>query len=377
MYAQPISRIVARPIDWLSFGRLAQGKLTLFDGDPGLGKSWVALDICARFSTGRPWPDAPPAVAQASSLVPGDADNADLPDTSKRGRLLYVNQPVNTLVFSAEDHDDDTVKPRLHALGADPERAFVWPWNRPWPRLPRDFDVLKQEITDTQAKLVVLDPLAAFLEFDSVLTNDGARGLMERLGRLAEELRCAMLLMRHLGKCVQGSALYRGLGPMAFMGVCRLPWFVARDPHRPDVSILASPKNNLAPDQPALAYRIAADPAAPRVEWLGASPYTADALTQRRAGAADRRRALARRFVTRYLHKHGPSLMQNVWHAARRYRYSLRTLQRARIEAGAVVERVPGKGRVLTFWRMSDQQLPAHLRPPERHDLDPWLEKLS
>jgi hypothetical protein len=54
------------------------------------------------------------------------------------------------------------------------DRAFVWPWNRPWPRLPRDFDVLKQEITDTQAKLVVLDPLAAFLEFDSALTNDGA-----------------------------------------------------------------------------------------------------------------------------------------------------------------------------------------------------------
>ncbi len=377
MYAQPISRIVARPIDWLSFGRLAEGKLTLFDGDPGLGKSWVALDICARLSTGRPWPDAAANVAQASSLVSSETISADLSDPSKRGRLHYAGQPVNTLVFSAEDHDGDTVKPRLHALGADPERAFAWPWDRPWPRLPGGLAELKQEIVDTEAKFVVLDPLAAFLELDSALTNDGARQLMEQLSRLAEECRCAMLLMRHLAKYAKGSALYRGLGPMAFMGVCRLPWFVARDPHRPDVSILASPKNNLAPDQPALAFRVSADPAAPRVEWLGASAYTADALVRRGAGAADRRLARACRFVTRYLKKHGPSLMHNVCRAGRRYRYARRTLQRARKRTGAVSERVPGQGRVLTFWRLCDQQLPAHLRLPERHDLDPWLEKLD
>ncbi len=383
MFAQPISRIVARPIDWLWPGRLALGKLTLFDGDPGLGKSWLALDVCARLSTGRPWPDAPADVAQASALVPCEPPASALPDhapgvdTSKRSRLLYANQPANALIFSAEDNDGDTVKPRLHALGADPDRAFVWPWNRPWPRLPRDLALLRQEIVDTQAKLVVLDPLAAFLELESGLTNDGARQLMEQLSRLAEELRCAILLMRHLAKYGRGSALYRGLGPMSFMGVCRLPWFVARDPRRPGVSILASPKNNLAPEQPALAFRVTSDPAAPRVEWLGTSPYTAEALTRRRAGANDRRRARICRFIKRYLRKHGPALAHNVWRAGRAYRYSMRTLQRARREAGALSDRVPGQGKVLVFWRLPDQQLPEHLRPPQRHDLDPWLKELD
>src|SRR6266516_833986 len=84
------SKLERREVAWLWPGWLPEGKLALLDGDPGLGKSLLTLDLCARLSTGRPMPDgiAGPAVC-------------------------------NTLVLEAEDGQKDTVRPRLQALGAD------------------------------------------------------------------------------------------------------------------------------------------------------------------------------------------------------------------------------------------------------------------
>jgi hypothetical protein len=71
------SEINARPVDWLWPGLLALGELAILEGDPGLGKSFLALDLCARLSNGRPWPDGPPAPAAASVYLSGeDSDEA-------------------------------------------------------------------------------------------------------------------------------------------------------------------------------------------------------------------------------------------------------------------------------------------------------------
>jgi hypothetical protein len=57
MRIQPASQLARRAVTWLWPGRLALGKLAMLDGDPGLGKSLLTLDLCARLSTGRPLPD--------------------------------------------------------------------------------------------------------------------------------------------------------------------------------------------------------------------------------------------------------------------------------------------------------------------------------
>jgi putative DNA primase/helicase len=91
---RPVSQLVSRPLTWLWPGRLALGKLAILDGDPGLGKSLVTLDLCARLSTGRPFPDG--------SCCPGVG---------------------NSIVLNGEDGAEDTIRPRLQALGADLERV--------------------------------------------------------------------------------------------------------------------------------------------------------------------------------------------------------------------------------------------------------------
>src|SRR3954451_19327422 len=97
MQVQSISQLAVRPVSWLWPGRLARGKLAILDGDPGLGKSLLALDLCARLSTGSPFPDG--------GTGPG---------------------PACSLVLNAEDGAEDTIRPRLAALGADLDRVFVW-----------------------------------------------------------------------------------------------------------------------------------------------------------------------------------------------------------------------------------------------------------
>src|SRR6202035_2955062 len=88
-YVEPLTGLQPEAFDWLWFVRLAFGTLAIIEGDPGEGKSLVALDLCARLSTGRPMPDGTPG--------PGI---------------------VNSLIIQDEDGGDDTVIWRLKALGA-------------------------------------------------------------------------------------------------------------------------------------------------------------------------------------------------------------------------------------------------------------------
>jgi AAA domain len=88
--------IQAKKIEWLWPKRIPLGKLVLFVGHPGLGKSFTALDVAARLSTGAGWPDGSPGGLQGNSIV-----------------------------FSAEDGMADTIIPRLMALGAEPGRIWL------------------------------------------------------------------------------------------------------------------------------------------------------------------------------------------------------------------------------------------------------------
>ena len=74
-----LSTAAERPLRWLCPGRLALGTLALFDGDVGLGKSLAALDLAARLSTGRDFPDGSPGPPPSPVLIcPGDGGDADL-----------------------------------------------------------------------------------------------------------------------------------------------------------------------------------------------------------------------------------------------------------------------------------------------------------
>jgi hypothetical protein len=69
LLVEAVSQLAPEPLEWLWTGRLAFGKPALIDGDPDQGKSLLALDLCARLSTGRPMPDGTPGPGPSSCPV--------------------------------------------------------------------------------------------------------------------------------------------------------------------------------------------------------------------------------------------------------------------------------------------------------------------
>jgi hypothetical protein len=325
------NKIAGRALSWLWPDMLPAGKLAILDGDPDLGKSLIALDLCARLSTGRPFPDG--------GANPG---------------------PANALVLSAEDSPHDTIVPRLESLGADMGRVAIWERDgedEGWPwRFPRQANLLDEALTRTGARLAVIDPIMAFLD-DCVLfaSDQSVRRALAPLIHVADKHGCTLLMHRHLNKQGNGRALYRGMGSIAFLATCRFAMLVARDPLAPSRCVLAPVRYSLSQPPPSLAYRIRKGPdGLPAIDWLGPSARAADDLLIGPSLAHRGPRERAAYFLEQFL-ADGPRTSTDVWTAARRAGLSDRTVQRAKKAVDVRMQQVQIDGKTVTYCRLPHQ----------------------
>lgn len=352
LFLQTADSVNARPLSWLWPGRLAQGKLSILDGDPGLGKSLLALDLCARISTGRDFPDG----GRATEI----------------GNAIYLN---------AEDGAQDTIRPRLRAFGADLRRIFLLEAAGPPDllSLPRETAQLREALRQTQARCVVLDPVVSFLDASvSEASNQSIRRALQPLADLAERHDASILLIRHLNKRRGGRSLYRGSGSIGFVGACRSAWLVAADPTDPSRRVLAQVKNNLAPPQPSLAFCVGsrAD-GEPELRWLGHTDWSADELLGGETSARDMpARDQACLFLTRFL-KHGPRRARDLWEAAKAQGLSERTLFRARGKLDIRITRKYEGPRPVNYWSLPEHSFPVRATSSDTPILDAMLADLQ
>ena len=252
----PVESIVTRGdevplkrVRWLWYPYFALGKATVVIGDMGLGKSTAALDIAARVTKG--W------------KMPGDAPNG-------------LGGPANVLVLSTEDAPKDTIMPRFIAAGGDTTRIYFQKIRTDEDgvlqlTIPDDLDVIEETVRRYEIKLIVLDPLSAYLgeKTDSHREKDVRRALAP-LAELAEEYNLVVIGIRHMNKNAQVSTPeYRGIGSVAFEAQSRNVLFCAKyegprlpgllDPAVP-LFALAGGKNNLGPTAPTLLYHIQVNP---------------------------------------------------------------------------------------------------------------------
>jgi hypothetical protein len=345
-----VSELRAEPVRWLWSGRLALGKLAMLEGDPGLGKSLVSLDLCARLSRGRAFPDGFATLGPSSSLV-----------------------------LNAEDGQADTVRTRLAGLDADLDRVFVLGRSGDGEdllRLPSQLRQLDDALVRTKARLVVLDPLIAFLDGGVSSGNEECvRRVLAPLAALAARHECAVLLVRHLNKQGGRRAIYQGGGAIGLVGACRSAWLVGRDPAVPGQCVLAQVKNNLAATQPSLAYRVVATgDGHVRLTWQGVSAWSADQLQSGRSRASAKLRARA--YLLAAL-EGGPRLVRELWDEGQKQGLSARTLRRAMQDLSIHSQRVARDGRRESYWLLPGQVLPGQSwLPGDDLGLEPWLEPL-
>jgi len=311
-----LSDVVPEPIDWLWQGRIALGKLTLIAGDPGLGKSFMTLDIAARVSRGLGWPD-----------------NRNQPMAS--GRVVLLN---------AEDALADTIRPRLDCAGADvakiiaitainvisvtgisQERGFD---------LSRDILAIESAIQSmSDCRLVVIDPISAYMGGVDSHNNAEVRGLLAPLSTLATKYGVAVVIVSHLNKSGGAQAIYRAMGSLAFTAACRAAWVVIKDKKDEKCRLFLPIKNNIAQNIGGLAYRIQPLPSGgANVVW-DADPVTMsadDAMSSDHDGSGDRsERDDAKEWLTSLL-TDGPRSATFCEQEAKSAGYSIATVRRAK-----------------------------------------------
>jgi hypothetical protein len=310
-------------VSWLWPGRIPRGKLTILDGDPGLGKSVLTMDLAARVSAGLGLPDGTPCPA------------------------------AGVVIMNAEDGLADTILPRLLAAGADPARVLALQavpdqsglGVRPV-ALPADLGHLRRAVDRVGAALVIVDPLMAYLGSDVNAHRDqDVRRALHPLSVLAGETAAAVIVVRHLNKLAGGNPLYRGGGSIGIIGAARSGLLVARDPDNTDRRVLASTKCNLARLPPSLTYALEPTPdGALRVGWQGECAYTAESLLAAPRDDEERGELQEAVEVLRTILCAGSVPANDAKSQARKAGVAERTLQRAKTALG-VRSRLLGFGR--------------------------------
>lgn len=325
-------------VRWLWPGRIPLGKLTLIQGDPDVGKSFLTLDIAARVSRGEPWPDFP-----------------------------GVGQPWGgVLLASAEDGVGDTIRPRLEAASADLARVFVL--RRVSSLLANGLSEMEQRIRETSnARLVVIDPVSAYLGNTDSHKNAAVRGVLAPLASLADRFRVAVVCVTHLNKTADGPALYRASGSMAFSAAARAVWLAAKDKQSPERRLLLPIKNNLAPHAPGLAFRIvcSAIPDVGKIEWEpGPLSVRADEALASDGILNDKRMALQEAVAwLQEVLSEGPIRTTELQRMAREAGHAWGTVRRAKERLGGLCKHTGARSECVWYWL-----LPGHKWPPDSID---------
>jgi hypothetical protein len=246
-----LSQVLPAEIQWLWPQRIPRKMLTIFSGDPEVGKTWVALYVIARLTTGRAFADG--------TKPPGRCD------------CLFV---------TAEDPLAEVIRPRVEQLGGDPTRVHVLKgvnytvdeWDPRTKRrtpssrkgaalaLDRHLSQLDEYLRHNPLlRFVALDPLSAFMGKVDTHKNSDVRGVLRPLAKVIEKRRVGAVGLNHLSKddpTKQRSAMYRGMGSIAFNAQARVVWQVSFDPENADRRLFLPVKSNLGPHPPGLAFRL-------------------------------------------------------------------------------------------------------------------------
>lgn len=245
-----LADVVATVVRWLWFPYIPLGKLTILDGEEGIGKSWLLCAIIGRITQGE--------------LLPFALE-------SMQGTVLMLS--------GSEDGLADTIKPRLIALSADCTKVFAI--DEPFVFDEKGLIKLAALMAEYKPLLVIIDPLFDYVTaVTNINTDNQTRAVTKPLRELAERFGCAIVAVRHIGKAKgNGEARAAGLGGIGIRASGRSGLLVGCDPKDRSKRAIVLTKSNLADVNEAKAVGFTIENG--KFYWLKESNLTAEKILAR------------------------------------------------------------------------------------------------
>lgn len=337
---EKLSDVIPKKIDWLWKDVVAFRKITLFAGEPGVGKSQLLLYIANILSNGLKFH------FQATKI-----------------------EPQNILIFSGEDHAEDTITPRLMALNANIDRIHHVKGIKKIDKGGNAyFDViclienifeLEQKIIANKYKLIIVDPISLYLGSVDEYKNKEIRSALCMLTALAERHNLAIILNSHFSKRsgnVTKSAIDRVMGSIGLAAAARIVFGILKDPDNPKKRLFLPIKNNIGPDEIGYSYEIKQiildnNILTSRIEWLNEKiDKTANDILNPPLKIESPKLEAAKDFLAEIL-RNGPMLLNEVRKKFTDQGFSMDRLYAAKKELKIIDDQEIG-GSKLKFWKL-------------------------
>jgi hypothetical protein len=314
-----IDTVAPQPVTFLWKPYIPLGKLTMLEGDPGEGKSWLSL-----------------AIATALSL----------------GTALPYGEPIPSgpaIIATAEDGLADTIRPRLDSMKADLSSIKVI--DGLFSLDDTGFIMLEKYIVEIMPALVIIDPLVAYLSGDvDIHKANQVRQATARLAHLAETYGPAILAVRHLTKGGSLKPIYRGLGSIDFTAAARSVLLAGTDPDTQARGIVHI-KCNLAPLGEAVGFELKDG----CFFWTAHSDLTAGKILAPDDGNSGSAVNEAKSFIIEML-SDSDVLASEMYNDAASRGISSATLNRAKANLHVITYKEKNKGRAgKWYWKSAEK----------------------
>ena len=228
------SNIKSTMLEYLWYPYIPLGKITILQGDPGGGKSFLSILIASIISLG--------------------------------GKFPYSDEKVdvgNVILQNGEDGIDDTIKARLEKVNANCDKIFIIDESN----ILISFACMskfEEACEEIKPKLIIIDPLQRYIGDLDMSSAIKVRRALTPVIKLAQKYKCAVLIISHMNKG-DGKALYKTLGSIDIVGTARSVLTIGVNPSNEKERILSHTKSSCSEKGESIAFKITNN----GIEWLG------------------------------------------------------------------------------------------------------------